>query len=127
MMEEIMIDTPCFRRFAGIDMIEGRIPDETTILNFRNLLEEQQILESMNQSLSEKCVILKEGTIFGATTINVPSSTNNKNGERDPEMHSAAKDNQWFFGMRCHINVDATTGLVGITPVRWTGVRTPQV
>ncbi|NQV09820.1 MAG: IS5 family transposase [Cyanobacteria bacterium] len=116
LMEEMLIDTPCFRRFAGIDIIDDRIPDETTILNFRDLLEEhqiaEQILESVNQSLSEKSVMLKEGTILDATIINAPSSTKNKKGERDPEMHSVAKGNQWFFGMRCHIGVDATSGLV---------------
>ena len=116
LMEEMLIDTPCFRRFAGIDMVEDRIPDETTILNFRHLLEEnriaEQILETVNQSLREKGVMLKEGTILDATIINAPSSTKNKKGERDPEMHSVAKGNQWFFGMRCHIGVDAASGLV---------------
>lgn len=116
LMEEMLIDTPCFRRFAGIDMVEDRIPDETTILNFRHLLEEnriaEQILETVNQSLREKGVMLKEGTILDATIINAPSSTKNKTGERDPEMHSVAKGNQWFFGMRCHIGVDAASGLV---------------
>jgi IS5 family transposase len=116
LMEEMLIDIPCFRRFAGIDMVEDRIPDETTILNFRHLLEEnriaEQILETVNQSLREKGVMLKEGTILDATIINAPSSTKNKTGERDPEMHSVAKGNQWFFGMRCHIGVDAASGLV---------------
>ena len=116
LMEEMLIDTPCFRRFAGIDMIEDRIPDETTILNFRHLLEEnqiaEQILERVNQSLREKGVMLKEGTILDATIINAPSSTKNKKGERDPEMHSVAKGKQWFFGMRSHIGVDAASGLV---------------
>lgn len=116
LMEEMLIDTPCFRRFAGIDMVEDRIPDETTILNFRHLLEEnriaEQLLETVNQSLREKGVMLKEGTILDATIINAPSSTKNKTGERDPEMHSVAKGNQWFFGMRCHIGVDAASGLV---------------
>jgi IS5 family transposase len=116
LMEEMLIDTPCFRRFARIDMIEGRIPDETTILNFRHLLEEhqiaEQIFENVNQSLTEKGVMLKEGTILDATIINAPSSTKNKKGERDPETHSVAKGNQWFFGMRCHIGVDAASGLV---------------
>ena len=116
LMEEMLIDTPCFRRFAGIDMVEDRIPDETTILNFRHLLEEnriaEQILETVNQSLRDKGVMLKEGTILDATIINAPSSTKNKTGERDPEMHSVAKGNQWFFGMRCHIGVDAASGLV---------------
>lgn len=116
LMEEMLIDTPCFRRFAGIDMIDDRIPDETTILNFRHLLEDHQIaeqlLENVNQALSVKGVMLKEGTILDATIINAPSSTKNKKGERDPEMHSVAKGNQWFFGMRCHIGVDAASGLV---------------
>ncbi len=116
LMEEMLIDTPCFRRFAGIDMIDGRIPDETTILNFRHLLEEhqiaEQVLERVNESLIEKGLLIKQGTILDATIINAPSSTKNKKGERDPEMHSVAKGNQWFFGMRCHIGVDADSGLV---------------
>ena len=115
-LEDMLIATSCFRCFAGIDMIGGRIPDETTILNFRHLLEEhqiaEQIFENVNQSLTEKGVMLKEGTILDATIINAPSSTKNKKGERDPEMHSVAKGNQWFFGMRCHIGVDAASGLV---------------
>jgi transposase, IS5 family len=116
LMEEMLIDTPCFRRFAGIETMEGRIPDETTILNFRHLLEEhriaEQILEGVNQMLSERGVMLREGTILDATIINAPSSTKNKAKERDPEMHSVAKGKQWFFGMRCHIGVDAASGLV---------------
>ena len=109
-MEEMLIDTPCFRCFAGIEMMEGRIPDETTILNFRHLLEEhriaEQILEGVNQMLRERGVMLKEGTILDATIINTPSSTKNKAKERDPEMHSVAKGKQWFFGMRCHIGIE---------------------
>ena len=97
-------------------MIEDRIPDETTILNLRHLLEEhriaEKILEGVNQMLSEKGVMLREGTILDATIIAAPSSTKNKRKERDPEMHSVAKGNQWFFGMRCHIGVDAASGLV---------------
>jgi IS5 family transposase len=116
LMEEMLIDTPCFRRFAGIETMEGRIPDETTILNFRHLLEEhriaEQILEGVNQMLSERGAMLREGTILDATIINAPSSTKNKRKERDPEMHSVAKGKQWFFGMRCHIGVDAASGLV---------------
>ena len=124
LMEEMLIDTPCFRRFAGIDMIEDRIPDETTILNFRHLLEEHRIaeklLEGVSQMLSEKGAMLREGTILDATIIAAPSSTKNKRKERDPEMHSVAKGNQWChccaegfaYGMRCHIGVDAASGLV---------------
>ena len=94
-MEEMWIDTPCFRRLAGIETMEGRIPDETTILYFRHLLEEhriaEQILEGVNQMLQEKGVMLREGTIFAATIIHAPSSTKNKRKERNPEMHSVAK------------------------------------
>ncbi|WP_255111807.1 transposase [Synechococcus sp. RedBA-s] len=78
LMEEMLIDTPWFRRFVGIETMEGRIPDETTILNFRHLLEEhriaEQILEGMNQMLSDWGVMLREGRILDATIINAPSS-----------------------------------------------------
>ena len=90
-MEEMLIDTPCFRRFAGIDMVEDRIPDESTILNFRHLLEEhsiaEQILESVNQVLTDKGVMLKEGTILDATIINAPSSTITEGGGRAWRSH----------------------------------------
>ena len=116
LMEEMLIDTPCFRRFAGIDRVSERIPDETTILNFRHLLEEhgigEQIFEAVKQTLKEQGALLQEGTILDATIIHAPSSTKNNKGERDPEMHSVAKGNQWFFGMRCPIGVDAASGLV---------------
>jgi IS5 family transposase len=116
LMEEMLIDTACFRRFAGIDIVSERIPDETTILNFRHLLEEHgigaQIFETVKQMLKEQGALLQEGTILDTTIIHAPSSTKNKKGERDPEMHSVAKGNQWFFGMRCHIGVDAASGLV---------------
>jgi IS5 family transposase len=116
LIEEMLIDTLCFRPIKGIDMIEGRIPDEKTILNFRHFLEEhqiaEQIFESMNKSMSEKIVMLKEETILDATIINAPSSTKNKKGERDSEMHLVAKGNHWFFGMRCQIGVDESSGLV---------------
>jgi IS5 family transposase len=115
-LEEMLIDTPCFRRFAGIDMVSERIPDETTILNFRHLLEEHgigdQIFEAVKQTLKDQGALLQEGTILDATIIHAPSSTKNKKRQRDPEMHSVAKGNQWFFGMRCHIGVDAASGLV---------------
>jgi IS5 family transposase len=114
-LEEMLIDTPCFRCYGGIETMEGRIPDETMILNFRHLLEEhriaEQILEGVNQMLSERGAMLREGTIHDATIINAPSSTKNKRKESDSEMHSVVKGNQWFFGMRCHIVVDAASGL----------------
>jgi IS5 family transposase len=92
LMEEMLIDTPCFRRFAGIDMVSERIPEETTILIFRHLLERhgigEQVFESVNQSLRDQVALLQEGTILDATIIHAPSSTKNKKRERDPEMHS---------------------------------------
>ena len=110
-------DTPCFRRFVGIDLIDGRIPDETTILNFRHLLEEhqiaEQVLKHVNRRLSEQGLLLKQGSILYAKIIHSPQLNQKQAGwERDPEMHSVAKGNQWFFGMRCHIGVDANSGLV---------------
>jgi IS5 family transposase len=115
-MEEMLIATSWFRRFAGIDMIEGRIPDETTILNFRHLLEEhqiaEQIFESVNQSLSKKGMMLKAGPILDATIINAPSSIKNNKREWDSEMHSVAKGNQRFVEMRCHIDFDSASDLV---------------
>jgi transposase, IS5 family len=112
----MLIDTPCFRRFTWIDMIDGRIPSKTTILDFLHLLEEhqirEQVIERVNKSLIEQGMLLKQGTILDATIIKAPSSTKNKTGQRGPEMHSVAKGNQWFFGMRCHIGVDAESGLV---------------
>jgi len=95
LMEEMLIDTPCFRRFAGIGAMDGRIPDETTILNFRHLLEKhriaEQIFKAVKQILSERGTMLREGTFLDATIISAPSSTKNKRKERDPEMHSVAK------------------------------------
>ena len=107
LMEEILIDTPCFRRFAGIGMVSEPSPNETTILSFLHLLEEhrigEQIFEAVKQTLKDQGALLQEGTISDATIIHAPSSTKNKKGKRDPEINSAAKGNQWFFGMRCHI------------------------
>jgi len=86
------------------------------ILNYRHLLEEhriaEQIFEAVKQILSERGTMLREGAILDATIIDAPSSTKNKAKDRDPKMHSVAKGKQWFFGMRCHIGVDAASGLV---------------
>jgi IS5 family transposase len=113
LMEELLIDTPSFGRFPWIETMEGRIPDVTTILNFRHLLEEhrtaEQILECVNQNLSERGVMLSEGTIIVATIINTPSSAKNKAIERDPEIHPVAACNQWFFGIHCLIGVDCAS------------------
>ena len=115
-MEEALHDTPVLRRFAGLDAGESRMPDETTILNFRHLLEAHQLAESVFQEvvclLTERGLILREGTIVDATLIAAPPSTKNEARKRDPEMTSSKKGNQWHFGMKAHIGVDTAHGLV---------------
>ena len=115
-MEDALIEVPSMRRFAGIDMISDRIPDESTILAFRHLLEKHdlgdQIFEAVKAHLKANGMAMKQGTIIDATLIAAPSSTKNEKGERDPEMHQTKKGNQWYFGMKVHIGVDKDTGLI---------------
>lgn len=114
-MEEALYEIASLRSFAHLSLSEP-IPDETTILNFRHLLEEndlaEDILKVVNALLARKGLLLKRGSIVDATIIAAPSSTKNAEGERDPEMHQTRKGNQWFFGMKAHIGVDADSGLV---------------
>ena len=106
---------PLFREFAGLNW-DTAVPDETTILRFRRLLEEHklapQILALINELLSAKGLLLRAGTVVDATLIAAPSSTKNASGERDPQMKQSQKGNQWYFGMKAHIGVDADSGLV---------------
>ncbi|MFY3553423.1 transposase, partial [Achromobacter insolitus] len=92
----------------------GRVPDETTILNFRHLLEQHNIadqaLEAVNLLLQDQGIQVRKGTIVDATIIDAPSSTKNASGTRDPEMHQTKKGNQWHFGMKAHIGVDLHSG-----------------
>jgi IS5 family transposase len=115
-MEEALHDTPVHREFAGLGGWAERLPDETTILRFRHLLEKHklapQILKTINDLLSSKGLLLRAGTVVDATLIAAPSSTKNADGERDPEMKQSKKGNQWYFGMKAHIGVDADSGLV---------------
>ena len=115
-MEEALHDIPLYREFAHLDAGITRLPDESTILRFRHLLEEhglgQQILATINAKLIERGLMLKTGTVVDATLISAPSSTKNDSGLRDPEMHQTKKGNQWHFGMKAHIGVDADSGLV---------------
>lgn len=115
-MEDALHDIPAVRRFAGLDAGESRMPDETTILNFRHLLEAHHLAESLFAEvvalLTEQGLILREGTIVDATLIAAPASTKNRDRERDPEMTSSKKGNQWHFGMKAHIGVDTAHGLV---------------
>lgn len=113
-MEDALYEISSMRLFAGLSL-DKPIPDHTTIMNFRHLLEKhnlgRQIFDDVNQWLTDAGVILKEGTLMDATIIEAPSSTKNKTGERDPEMHQTKKGNQWHFGLKAHIGVDARTGL----------------
>ena len=115
-MEEALHDVPVYREFAKLDGGLDRLPDESTILRFRHLLEKNNLAPDMlrvvNDLLSYKGLLLKTGTAVDATLINAPSSTKNASGERDPEMHQTKKGNQWYFGMKAHIGVDADSGLV---------------
>jgi transposase, IS5 family len=114
-MEEALYEITPMRVFAGLSLSEA-IPDETTILNFRRLLETNElapeILGRVNAYLARKGLLLKRGSIVDATIIEAPSSTKNADGERDPEMHQTKKGNQWHFGMKAHIGVDVHSGLV---------------
>ena len=115
-MEEALYDMALFREFVGLDAGEDNLPDESTILRFRHLLEahnlSSQILATVNATLAAKGLLLKSGTVVDATLIAAPSSTKNSSGERDPEMHQTKKGHQWHFGMKAHIGVDAASGLV---------------
>ena len=113
-MEDALYEIASIRLFAGLSL-DKSIPDRTTIMNFRHLLEKHQlgraIFDEVNDWLTESGVVLKEGTLVDATIIEAPTSTKNKNKQRDPEMHQTKKGNQWHFGMKAHIGVDARTGL----------------
>lgn len=114
-MEESLHDVPLLREFAGVNW-DTAVPDETTILRFRRLLEEHKlaprILALVNELLGAKGLLLRAGTVVDATLIAAPSSTKNASGERDPQMKQSKKGNQWYFGMKAHIGVDADSGLV---------------
>jgi IS5 family transposase len=130
-MEDALYDIESMRRFAGIDLSNDVIPDETTILNFRHLLEEhgltKKIFEKTQRYLTEKGLLLREGTIVDATIINAPSSTKNRDNARDPEMKQTKKGNQWYFGMKAHVGTDSKTGLAHTIVVTNAGVHDSQV
>ena len=114
-MEDMLYEVESVRRFVGL-RLSGPLPDETTILNFRHLLEEHELgeglFEDINRHLESQGLRLREGTIVDASIIEAPSSTKNQAGERDPEMHQTKKGNEWSFGMKVHIGADAETGVV---------------
>lgn len=113
--EDAIYDSQAIRRFVGIDLARESAPDATTLLKFRRLLEEKGLTDSIfnaiNAHLAEKGLFLRQGTVVDATIIEAPPSTKNRDGKRDPAMHQAKKGNQWHFGMKAHIGVDAESGL----------------
>lgn len=114
--EEAIYDRNSFQKFLDIDLLSEYVPDETTILHFRHLLEKYQLpkkfFKIVNEILEENGFLLKEGTIVDATILAAPSSTKNTQKERDPEMSSTKKGNTWYFGMKAHVGVDDESGLV---------------
>ena len=114
--EDALYESPVLRGFAGIDLGRASVPDETTILNFRHLLEKHdlcgKIFDAVNHYLDRNGIRISTGTIVGATIIAAPSSTNNSNKQRDPEMHQTKKGNQYYFGAKAPIGVDSKEGIV---------------
>lgn len=115
-VEDAIYDRNSFQKFLSIDILTESVPDETTICNFRNLLQEhglfKKILTLINKHLEQKGLLMKEGTVVDATLIAAPSSTKNQSGKRDPEMSSTQKNGKWHFGMKAHVGVDPKSGLV---------------
>jgi len=115
-LEDALYDSQAMREFVGIDLAREQVPDATTLLKFRRLLEQHEltkaIFEEVNVLLAERGLLMREGTLVDATIIAAPSSTKNKEKQRDPEMHQTKKGDQWYFGMKAHIGADAESGLV---------------
>ncbi|WP_291521678.1 IS5 family transposase [Acidithiobacillus sp.] len=115
-LEDAITDSQALREFVRIDLSRQAVPDATTLLKFRRLLEAHDLTQALfaqiNAHLSERGLLMREGTMIDATLIAAPSSTKNRTGTRDPEMHSTKKGNQWHFGMKAHIGADADSGLV---------------
>src|SRR5438876_5360697 len=114
--EDALYESPVLRHFVGIDLGRAPVPDESTILQFRHLLERHELggamLNTVNQYLESRGIHITTGTIVDATIIHAPSSTKNRSGERDPEMHQTRKGKQWYFGLKAHIGVDSKQGHV---------------
>lgn len=115
-IEDALYDSQAIRRFVGIDLSREAAPDATTLLKFRRLLEQhnltRRIFEVISAHLADKGLMMREGTIVDATIIAAPPSTKNREKARDSEMHQTKKGNQYYFGMKAHIGVDANSGVV---------------
>src|SRR2546425_8862583 len=115
-VEEALYDSPVMRQFVGIDLGHEPAPDETTVCKFRHLLEEhrlgEKILGTVNLHLQARGVRITTGTIVDATILHAPTSTKNREQQRDPEMHQTKKGNQWYFGMKAHVGVDSKSKII---------------
>ena len=115
-VEDAITDSQALRAFVGIDLSRESAPDATTLLQFRHLLEKHELTKkifgAINGKLSAAGLMMREGTIADATILAAPPSMKNEAQDRDPEMHQTKKGNQWYFGMKAHIGVDAESGLV---------------
>ena len=129
--EEALYDIQSMRSFCGLELGRDAIPDETTILNFRHLLEAHDLTKAIFAAVAEhleaRGEMLRGGTIVDATLIAASPSTKNKEGKRDPAMRSSKKGNQWYFGMKAHVGVDAKSGLVHTAGVTTGSVHDAKV
>lgn len=128
-MEDALYEVESMRRFARLELADDAMPDETTILKFRHLLERHkltaQLMNVINDTLEQRGLLLKGGTMVDATIIHAPPSTKNQDKQRDPEMHQTKKGNQWFFGMKIHVGADVDSGLVHTVSV--TSANAPDI
>ena len=124
-LEDALYDSQALRDFVGVDLSRESVPDATTLLKFRHLLQTNDLTQALfgeiNAHLGERGLLMRAGTIVDATIIAAPSSTKNAKGERDPEMHQTKKGNQWHFGLKAHIGVDAESGWCTRSPGRGRG------
>ena len=130
-MEDALYDIESLRRFAGIELGQDDVPDETTILNFRHLLERhgltKKLFAKINTHLERRGLLMRQGTIVDATIMAAPSSTKNASGRRDPEMSSTKKGNEWHFGMKLHVGADSESGLAHSAAVTTASVHDSQM
>ena len=130
-LEDAVHDRLSFQRFLGLDPLSQTVPDETTVLNFRRLLESHGLAEAIfaqvNAGLAAQGLLVKTGTVVAATILSAPSSTKNRDGQRDPEMSSTQKHGDWHFGMKAHIGVDTKSGLVHTVRTTTASVHDSQV
>ena len=129
--EEALYDSRAMRRFAGIDLGNEPVPDETTICKFRHLLEAHdlgaRLFELIGKHLEEAGLKVRTGTIVDATIIDAPSSTKNRDRARDPDMHQTKKGNQWYFGMKAHIGVDSQSKVIHAVAATAANVHDSQI